>query len=151
MERFTNDRVAVSPSPTANASPQQPTQVQPKQPRRGTTVNIELNINLKVINHANSVYDCDARLVAAMVFFKLYFVNFDITRDEDILIARVETGHDTIDTILRKIAALSAHLEQDCIALRWPHHYEGVLVGPKATTWGAWDEAKFKRFGAEAN
>lgn len=111
---------------------------------------IELNINLNVIGRPNSLADCNTRAFTAIAYLAAHFVNADATRwqanDEDILLARVHTGNATVEEILRKIAVLSAELEQDCIALRWPENFEGVLVGPKATTWGDWDEDEFKRF-----
>lgn len=111
---------------------------------------IELNINLNVIGRPNSLADCNARAFTSITYLAAHFLNVDATRwqkfDEDILLARVHAGHATVEEILRKIAVLSAELEQDCIALRWPENFEGVLVGPKATTWGDWDEAKFMRY-----
>ena len=112
---------------------------------------IELNINLNVIGRANSLTDCNWRAVASRSYLRDAFVGASFHRlqdAEDILLAHIETGHDTVDDILKKVAALSERIEQDCIALRWPYDHEGVLVGPKATTWGAWDESKFKRFGS---
>jgi len=120
---------------------------------------IELNINLNIIGRRNSLHDCTERCRHSMKYLLESFTGADFKRvmgqvegddgmlhDEDILVAEVETGFDLVDEILKKVAELSAALEQDCIALRWPHGYEGVLVGPKATTWGAWDESKFQRF-----
>jgi hypothetical protein len=150
----TNDRVAVSTSPTANTRTQQPTQVQPKQPRRSTSMINELNINLKVIGRRNALFDCNWRAVASRSYLRDVFVGASfhrLQRDEDILLVHIETGHDTVDDILKKVAVLSERIDQECIALRWPYGYgntHGVLVGPKATTWGAWDESKFKRFGS---
>lgn len=125
---------------------------------------IELNINLNVIGRRNSLADCNDRAFTSIAYLAAHFINADATRrqaqvegddgmlhDEDILLARVHTGNATVEEILRRIAVLSAELEQDCIALRWPDNFEGVLVGPKATTWGDWDEDKFVRFEAEAN
>lgn len=123
---------------------------------------IELNINLNVIGRRNSLNDCNTRAWASMAYLNTHFVNADATRrqaqvegddgmlhDQDILLARVHTGNATVEEILRKIAVLSAELEQDCIALRWPDNFEGVLVGPKATTWGDWDESLFQRFDSD--
>lgn len=120
---------------------------------------IELNINLNVIGRRNSLADCNNRAFTAIAYLGAHFVNADASRrqaqvegddgmlhDQDILLARVHTGNATVEEILRKIAVLSAELEQDCIALRWPDNFEGVLVGPKATTWGDWDESLFQRF-----
>lgn len=120
---------------------------------------IELNINLNVIGRRNSLADCNNRAFTAIAYLGAHFVNTDASRrqaqvegddgmlhDQDILLARVHTGNATVEEILRKIAVLSAELEQDCIALRWPDNFEGVLVGPKATTWGDWDESLFQRF-----
>lgn len=116
---------------------------------------IELNINLNVIGRRNSLADCNHRAFTSIAYLAAHFLSVDDTRwqkfDEDILLARVDTGNVTVEEILRKIAVLSAELEQDCIALRWPDNFEveGMLVGPKATTWGDWDESLFQRFDSD--
>lgn len=115
---------------------------------------IELNINLHVIGHANSPRDCNWRAVVSRSYLRDAFVGAsfhrlqDDVKGEDILLVHIETGYDLVEDILKKVATLSERIEQECIALRWPYDNEGVLVGPKATTWGAWDESKFKRFGS---
>lgn len=123
---------------------------------------IELNINLNVIGRRNSLADCNKRAQTAIFYFAAHFGIANVTRrgsqvegddgmlhDQDILLARVHTGNYSVEETLRKIAVLSAELEQDCIALRWPDNFEGVLVGPKATTWGDWDESLFQRFDSD--
>lgn len=38
---------------------------------------------------------------------------------------------------------IAADLGEDCIAVFFPHLNEGVLVGPNASRWGAFDNSKF--------
>ena len=47
------------------------------------------------------------------------------------------------------IGLLSADLGQDCIAAYSPDTDGGALIGPKATEWGFFNKAYFKRFTEE--
>lgn len=49
------------------------------------------------------------------------------------------------------IGLLSIDLGQDCIAAYSPDTDGGALIGPKATEWGFFNKAFFKRFDAQGN
>jgi hypothetical protein len=126
---------------------------------------IELNINLNVIGRRNSLHDCDVRRNLSRDTLRRAFssVNFEryqaqeegndgMLHDVDVLIARIHTDGPTTARARKVVETLARDIEQHCIAMYFPHGDNltstpyGLIVGPHATGWPAFDLAEFYRW-----
>lgn len=125
----------------------------------------ELNIGLNVAADMNSKADINARVGMALRLVRARFgngVSF-IRRYESEYVDPtgkivLESGlFVAVDTVRVKanwivysaVEVIAAALEQDCIAVYFPDAAFGKLVGPKASAWGSFNLAYFKRFESE--
>jgi len=119
---------------------------------------IELNIGLNINGRRNSLADCSERAVQAIAYLNQRFNKASTRREiseyegpygelrlEDSLIARVDASNGNRDYVMGAIYQLALDLEQECIAVKF-YDDTGILVGPSAGKWGAFDINYFKDY-----
>lgn len=124
---------------------------------------IEMNVNLNITGHRNSLADCRERAIQAIAYLQNQFSRANVqTRRaqaqyegpeglvlEDTLVVRVEL--DVLSVAYRRIPSivyrLAQNLDQDCIAVFNTMTGTGRLFGPNASKWGSFDLDYFTPFG----
>ena len=117
-------------------------------------MNIELNIGLDVPGASNTPASRDMLAMRATAYLTAAFAGVAVRRYESQYeqdgVTVTEAGMAVRLTAERPvdwmIAGLSAILSQDCIGVLNVDSGAGLLVGPKAAEWGAFNPEYFNRF-----
>lgn len=117
----------------------------------------QLNINLAIIGHRNSLADCTDRAFRALEVLRQFDANLQadrrITENEDgpeitlddVLVVQLQT--DNSNQLHLALFDLAKELGQQAIAVfegYRPGYPAGYLVGPKVLAWGPFDIKRFK-------
>jgi len=118
------------------------------------TIQMELNIGLEVPDGPNSEALVSDRAAMALAWLSAFVVDsrrFETryTGPAGEVVERslfIRLAVDRTRAAIPQVYTLSSLLRQDCIAVYYPSRDSGLLIGPNAELWPAFDAKYFTRF-----